>query len=130
MALLLCNGGEVLCLKYMLNNTAPTNVKLHLYTNDKTPAEADVVGNYTACTATGYALKTLTGSSWTVATTDGTTTATYAEQTFTLTTSATVYGYYVTDNAGTGLLWAERFTTAPYNVPSGSISVTPSISLD
>ena len=40
-----------------------------------------------------------------------------------------VYGYFVTNNAGTVLLWAERFTDGPYNLPSGggSIKITPSI---
>ncbi len=99
----------------MLNFTIPTNVELRLYTNDKTPAYTDVLGNYTESAAAGYAGLTLTGSSWTVATSSGTTVANYAQQTFSYTTSESVYGYYVTRIGKNEVLWAERFSGA---VPS------------
>ena len=133
MALKVPDGGEVLLLKKMLNHTAPDNVKLKLFINNVTPAEDDVVGTYTEATGAGYAAKTLTGGSWTVETDTGVTTAEYAEQEFVFTgAQANVYGYYVTDSAGTGLLWAERFTDGPYSIPAGggSITVTPKIVLE
>lgn len=121
------DDSEILLLKYMLNHTSPTDVKLKLFSNNQTPAEADVLADYTESTAAGYASKTLTGSSWSVANSSGVTTATYAQQTFTFTTAATIYGYYVTNNGATSLLWAERFTGAPVSIPSsgGVLNVTP-----
>lgn len=133
MALLVPNVGEVELLSRLLNKNAPDNVVLHLYTNNVTPDEADVVGTYTEATAAGYSAITLTGASWSVATVTGTTTASYAQQTFTFTAAEpAVYGYYVTNNAGTVLLWAERFTDGPYAIPSGggTIKITPKIELE
>lgn len=127
MALRVVNVGEQLLLKRALNHTAADDVKLHLYTNDVTPSESHTVANYTEATGNGYSEIELTGSSFTVATSDGVTTASYTEQTFTFTGGpVSVYGYYVTDGAGTTLLWAERFTSAPYNIPAdgGEIRIT------
>ena len=100
--------------------------------NDKTPSESDTVSDYTECSTSGYSSKTLTGANWSVSTTSGTTEASYSEQTFSLTGSATVYGYYITDNGGTILIAAERFSDGPYSIPSGGgdIKVTPKIQLD
>lgn len=135
MALLTPDVGEVQLLKYMLNAATPDNVKYHLYTNNKTPAEADVLSQFTSsASATGYnGPLTLTGSSWTLGTSSGTTTATYATITFSYTTTETVYGYYVTNNAATSLLWAEVFNSgSPFQIPvgGGTVNVTPKISLD
>ena len=131
MALVVPDVGEVLVLSKALNKTASDDVKLRLYTNDVTPDDDTVVGDLTEATATGYAAKTLTGASWTVATATGTTTGSYAQQSFTMTTQETYYGYYVTDNAGTGLLWVERFSDGPYTTGSagGTVKVTPTITL-
>jgi len=119
MALVVPDVGEVLLLKRALNHTAPDDVKVHLYSNDYTPVEGSVIGSFTESDCAGYAAEELTGASWTVATVTGVTTATYAQLTFNLTGGKTHYGYYVTDNAGTGLLWAERFSDAPHVIPSG-----------
>ena len=133
MAGLVCpDVGEVLLLKYALNHTEATNVVLHLYTNDYTPIEGSVIGGFTECTASGYFAKTLTGTSFTVSTTEGVTTAEYAQQTFTLTGTSTDYGYYITNNAGSQVLWAERFSDAPHSIPSGggTEKVTVKITLE
>ena len=119
MALLVPDVAEVLLLSYALNKVTAGDVKLHLYTNDYTPVEGFVIGSFTECTATGYGAITLTGSSWTIATATGTTTASYAQQTFTLTSASTDYGYYITNNGATQVLWAERFSDAPHTIPSG-----------
>jgi hypothetical protein len=125
--------GEVLLLKYMLNHTAATDVKMHLYVSDITPAEDDVVGDYTPNEASDsyYTAATLTGTSWTVATVTGTSSATYAQQVFSFSGTANVYGYYVTDNADTNLLWAERFDAAPFLLPGGGgqVAINPAIEL-
>jgi len=133
MALLVPDVGEVELLSRMLNLNSPDDVVLHLYTNDKTPAEGDVLGDYTESTATGYAAETLTGSSWSVSTTSGTTTGEYPQVTFTYEAAEPdIYGYYVTNNAEDTLLWAERFSDGPYAIPSGggSVKITPKIELE
>lgn len=133
MALLVPNTAEAILLGRMLNNLTPSDCKLKLYTNDRTPAEADVLGSYTESTGSGYAAIALTGASWTITTVTGTTTASYAQQTFTYTgAEASIYGYYVVDSAGSNLLWAERFSDGPYAIPSGggSVKITPQISLE
>lgn len=124
--------GEVVLLEIMLNKVAPSNVGLHLYVNDWTPGETDVLSNYTEATVAGYIPIYLTGASWTVATTNGVTSASYPTQTFTMTATASIYGYYVTTFDNMSLLWAERFAGAPVTlaVGGGVITVTPTISLD
>jgi hypothetical protein len=109
------------------------NSKLKLYSNDYTATEATVIGAYVECAAGGYAQKTLTGtvtaSTWTISSQAGVSTASYPEQEYVLTSALTAYGYYVTNNAENALLWAERFTGAPFAIPSGggSIKVTLNI---
>lgn len=122
------NQGETLMLKLILNDATQGDVKLHIYSNDITPAETDNVATYTL--VTDPAAKTLTGASWDTATTAGT--ASYAQQTFTYSGAATAYGYVVTDNAGSNVLFSERFVDGPYSIPSGGgeIKITPTISLD
>ena len=132
MALVIPNASEVTLLNNMLNKTTPTNTVLRLYSNNLTPSSTTVIGDVTQVTAGGYAAITLTSSSWTVATSGGgVTTASYAEQTFNITTSATIYGYYIT-NLGGDLLWVERFTAAPFQLPGsgGQVLITSQISLN
>src|SRR3972149_6191091 len=98
MTLVAVNQGEGIALKAILNHTAPQNLSLRLYKNDKTPVEADTEADYTQADYAGYAAVTLTGSSWTV--TEGAPTiATFAQQSFTRSSTGaaqTVYGYYLT----------------------------------
>lgn len=128
MAFLVPNVGEQEMLKRILNGGAADNSLLHLYSNDKTPAEADVIGDYTLIT--DPAAITLTGASFDYTTAVGT--ASYAQQTFTFTGANTVYGYVITNAAGTILLAAERFSDGPYSIPSGggTVKITSNISLD
>ncbi len=134
MALLVPDQGEVELLSRMLNKNSPADVVLKLYTNNRTPAEGDDTSSYTESTGTGYGDISLTGASWSVATATGTTTAEYAQQTFTYTgAEANIYGYYVTDlTAETIVLWAEIFSDGPYSIPAGggSVKITPKIELD
>jgi hypothetical protein len=133
MALVVPDEGEIALLKAALNHTAVGNVKLHLYHSDITITENTVFADANAaeCDEAGYAVKILTGSSWTVAEGAGDlVTAEYAAQLFTFAETATVYGYYVTNNANDKLLWIEEFSTGPYVLPAdgGNISVTPKFS--
>lgn len=131
MALVIPNVGEVVLLSNMLNKVAPQNTVLHLYSNNLTPDENTVIGDITEVTSTGYSAITLTSSSWTVATGGGVATASYAQQTYNITTSATVFGYYITNTSG-DLLWLERFSAAPFQLPGsgGQILITTQISLN
>ncbi len=132
MALVIPNASEVKLLNNLLNITPPTNTDLHLYSNNLTPSSTTVIGDVTEVASGGYAAITLTSSSWTVATSGGgVTTASYAEQTFNITTSSTIYGYYVTNLAG-DLLWVERFTAAPFQLPGsgGQVLITTQVSLN
>lgn len=133
MALMVPNVGEV---EILTRAVTYEGSKLKLYTNDYTCTETSVIGNFTECAVTGYAQKSLTGtvsgSTWVVSTASLITTASYAEQEFLPTTAVSVYGYMVTNSAGSTLLWAERFTGAPFVIPAGggSIKVTLNITGD
>lgn len=131
MAFVTTSLGEVLLLKYMLGQSVADNVRLHLYTNNLTPAQGDTISMYTESAAAGYSIKELPGSQWTYATVSGTSAATYARQTYTYSTGETVYGYYITNQATSTVIWAERFTGAPFQVPSGggNIDVDPKLQL-
>lgn len=134
MTLLVPNVGEELALKAFLNHTAPQNQYLNLYTSNTTPAEGDTFATYTLATGSGYAQKSLTGSSWSV-TPGAPTSAAYARQDFTwsgVPTPATMYGYVVNQQTSTILMWAERFTSAPYTIVNAAdeVRVTPTITCD
>lgn len=105
---------------------------LRLFTSNTTPAETDTEATYTEATGNGYAAITLTAANWT--TTPGAPTNTaYAEQTFTFTGAlGNVYGYYFTQVTSGKLVWAERFTSAPFNIANNGdqIKVTPQITAD
>ena len=134
MALVLTDLGADEILKTYFNNARPAggnNLTLRLFCNDVTPAQTGT--SYTEATGGGYAAKTLTNGSWTVATANDPSDAVYAEQTFTftgaLTTNTTVYGYYVTDADNT-VLWAETLTAAFTPANNGdNIKITPKFQL-
>lgn len=124
--------GENEDLGRILNKVTPDDVMIHLYTNNLTPAEADVIGDYDTITAAEHAAagpKTLAGASWTIS--EGT--ASFVQQTFTFAgAEPEVYGYVVTNNAGTIVMWAEEFSDGSYAIPAGggTIKITPTITLD
>ncbi len=129
MTLVVPNQGELVILGRLLNNTTG-NLRIKLFTNSFTIVEGTVVGDFTEATAAGYPAGglILTQGSWTVANDAGTSSGTYTQQTFTFTGSETVEGYYITDLAGTNVLWAEEFV-APANIPAGggTLRITPAI---
>jgi len=133
MSLVVPNQGELIILQYMVNKTDPGDLILHLYKNDQSLAEDTVIGDLTESTEAGYAEASLAGASWSTAlVSTNTATASHVEKTFSFTAAATVYGYYVTDNAKSQVLWAERFSGAPFVLPSGGgeIAITPKLTLD
>lgn len=131
MALLVPNDGEEIALKLLVNKASPENLVLRLFTNNKTPAEADVAADYTEASGSGYSAITLTGANWTV-TPGAPTEASYAQQTFTITGAlGNVYGYFLTQTTSGKLVWAERFAAGPYNLQNGdTLKVTPKITAD
>lgn len=140
-ALVVSNQSEILMLQYLVNMIAQDGAAapsgghrcLKLYANDLTPDETTSLGNITETTIAGYAQITLVGTSWTTTHVTGVSTAVYSEQTFTFTTGASIYGYYVTTiEVSPRLLWVQRFDGAPYVLPNtgGQIGVAPRISCD
>lgn len=125
--------GEQRMLELVVNKTAQANLTLHLYSNNVTPGDTNVLADFTECTGGGYASVTLTGASWTVTAGTGTpASASYAEQTFTWTSVpgvTTVYGYFVKN--GTKVLWAERLPAAPFTIAAAgdNVKITPVITL-
>lgn len=106
---------EVECLKWRTNfNGGGTNLTLHLYTNNKTPAHGDTEADYTEASFPGYAAKTLVGSNF-VITPGSPSSAVHPEETFTLNAEIAllyVYGYFF--KRGTKLVAPERFSDGPY----------------
>lgn len=133
MTLLVPNVGEVDMLGMFVNKTTQENLILKLYSNDKTPAEADVAGDYTETDFTGYAAITLTGASW-VITPGAPSTASYAKQTFTSSAAQTknCYGYFLVGATSGVLKFAERFASPPYAMTNigDKIDVTLNLTLE
>lgn len=141
MAFVVSNEGEKLLLEAAVGKVAAGNLKLKLFKNDVTPAHDSTVASFTVADFTGYTTATLTAASWNAgAAGTGTGTALankasidYAQQTFTMGTPGTtntIYGYYITDNAETTLLGAERFSSAKAMAVSGdAIKITPKLTL-
>ena len=133
MPLMVPNSGEIEFLARALNKNVSDDCVLKLYTNDKTPVEGDVVGDYNESTAPGYSDITLIGSNWTIASSGGTTSGQYPQQIFNYSgAESNIYGYYVVNAVKNILLWAERFSDGPYHIPGGggSIKLTPKIELE
>jgi len=122
--------GEILLLQYIVGLVEAGNPVLHLYTNDVTPSDSTVIADLIEASSTGYTAITLVSSNWTTTQGAGVTTAVYSERTFSFSTDAVCYGYYVTDTTGK-LLWLERFSGAPFDIPDGggSISITAKLTL-
>jgi len=135
MALLVPDLGEVKMLEMTLKDASPGNQTLHLYTNDKTPVEADSLIAYTEMTTQGYASQRLTRSNWVCSTSAGVSKAQYPQMVFTFNGTGgdtVVYGYYVTTNDGKDkLLWGERFPNAITVRNNGDqIKVTPKMEFE
>lgn len=123
--------GEILLLQYIVGMVSAGNPVLQLYPNDVTPSHTTVIADLgTMPGGVGYTPITLTSSQWTTTQVSGVTTAIYSEVTFTFNTGATAFGYFVTNITG-DLLWVERFTGAPFDIPTGggTISITTKLTL-
>jgi hypothetical protein len=133
MTIVVPNTGEVLALEYLVNKTAPENLKYQLFATNVTPAETDTAGTYTIATGGGYADKTMTGASWS-ATGGAPSSIAYAQQTWTftgaLTTNATIYGYIAVLATSGTLVLAETFTSFTPAANGDNIKLTPTITAE
>ena len=134
MALLVPNEGERKMLDMNLSEVAPGSQTLHLYTNNKDPAEGDNAASYTEAAFTGYAAVVLARATWGAASTDGAgvTSKAYPQQTFTFLGAGTIVGYYVTETVSGILLWAERLFAGAgqaFNI-GDQLKLTPKIEGD
>lgn len=103
---------------------------LRLYSNNYTPVLNESPSHFTELTTTGYAAIALSGGTWTITDTAGVVSATYPQQTFTLTGSATIYGYYITDSGKTKVYWAELLAGGPISFTSSGGTFLLSLELD
>jgi hypothetical protein len=132
MSAIIVDGGKQLMLKLKvgLSTINLSNALFHLFTNNVSPTHSDTLGTYTEAAWTGYAAQVAGG--WSAPTLDGTFHATTTGGLMTFTnpsgSSQSVYGYFVTDNPKTTLVFVERFTGAPLTIPNGmTLTVTPTI---
>lgn len=132
MAAVIMDSGKLWMLKTKTGqqSISLSNCKYHLYVNNVSPSHGDTLGTYTEATYTGYAA--ITAGGWSAPALDGTfhamSTATLMTWANTSAGSVSIYGYFVTDNAGTTLLYAELFSGAPLTIPVGmSLQLTPTV---
>lgn len=132
MAVIIHGEGLTQMLGLVVNRYTQDDVVLHLFNNDITPDSTTAYSAFSEPTDTSYAPITLTGSSWTVGPSMDAALAEYAPVDFTFDAGDSVYGWYLTNNAGNIAYFSERFPSAPFVVPGGggTITVTLSISLD
>lgn len=113
------NTGKAEMLARVLNYT--DDLIIHLFINDVTLSVNNILSDFTEMTAADYASIKL-DQNWSI-TND---TASYVEVSFDVTEAATAYGFYITDESETILLWAEKYDT-PETVGAGggSFLITP-----
>ena len=134
MALVVPNVGEVELLDKLIKDalSVDENYTLKLYTAIS-PAlgEASVASDFTEAAFTNYVAKTLTRAGWAGASTaGGTTTTTYAQQSWTCGASGeTILGYYVIGTTSGILLWAEAFASSRTLANGDVLNVTLSFGL-
>lgn len=129
MPIVVPNTSELVLLSYLLSSQ---DMILRLFTNNVTPDESTAYpGGLVEASASGYLPRTLVGAGWSFSQPGGVTTGQHTEQTFSFGTGVSSYGYYLTDTSG-NLLWVERFSGAPFTLPSGGgqLNITPKITLD
>ena len=127
MSLIVPNSAEADILGYILKKDAPEDLDIKLYSNNYTPLETSVVGDYTEVLGGGYAEILLDSTTWTITPGDPAV-GEHPQVTWSFTGSAgLVYGYYVVRRTSGDLAWAERFTNGPYDIQTASdqIRITP-----
>lgn len=125
-----CGDAYNLSLSQFLAGASSVPLYLRLYSNNHTPVLGETPSNFTECSGSGYAAIALVQGNWTITDTAGVVSCTYPQQTFTITGSLTIYGYYVTDSAKTKVYWAEKFAGGPITFGSGGGAFLLSLEVD
>jgi hypothetical protein len=129
MAVVFTDAAEVIALRNFLNNTAPQSLVLRLYSNNRSPAKSDVVGDYTEVSGNGYSAVTLNPENFVFSPGDPATAA-YPQVTYTFSGAAgNVYGYYVTRATAGDLILANRFSNAPINIANNGDEIRITLTL-
>ena len=101
-----------MALAAFVGKASPQDLTLHLYTNNLVLKESTIVSDLVQPTFSGYASAIMSGPSWTVVVGDPTV-ATFPDMPFLCnappSAPQTVYGYFVTRDGGSNLMWAEKF---------------------
>lgn len=109
-----------------------SDTTLRLFKNNVTLVRGTVIGDLTQSTYSGYAAVALSSPSDGGIDANNWDTWSWALATFQQTgasSTETAYGYYVTDDADTTLLWGENFTTPQVFTNSGDgFTITPTFS--
>jgi hypothetical protein len=102
--------------------------KLRLFANNVAVSPINIPSDFLELSATGYAAVALTPGNWTNALGTNAYTGTYLTVTFSMTAGLgqTVYGYYVTDETDSTVMFAGSFAQ-PFAIPDagGQVAVTP-----
>ena len=104
-------------LELMKSEYEATSLWLRLFKNDETPDVETVVGDFEEADFPGYSAIEFTGWADPDKVVDGKWVITAPIQTFLCTGSGTpndIYGYYITDEEATVLLYSERDPNAPF----------------
>lgn len=129
MAGVLVDTGELLILNGIVSLLFNVNTRLKLFVNNHIPVGNDTVLDYVEATYPGYAGINL--NSWSAAYLNGANEAQTDETIRTITSTGSsaesVYGYFVTNIAGSTLYWAELNPSGPVAITSSGIpySVQP-----
>lgn len=134
MALLVCNGAEIVFLSRALAGGVANNYNLRLFSTGHVPAAGDTAATYVAieATFTGYVAKALAAASFGAPSiVGGVASSTYTSaQTWTNTGVAqTIYGYFITDATTGALMWSEQFGASRTLNTNDTLSITPVITL-
>lgn len=117
-------------LKYVLGNEEPDfDVTYHWYTNNFTPDDDTVVGDFTEAGSGLIGTLTVPNSEWTYSLAAHVETATGTAHVLGVTSPVTLYGYWVTrQDDATVLLWCERFPAGPFiYAANGTLTFTPRV---
>jgi hypothetical protein len=132
MSLVVPDQGEDIMLQNIVNKAAAQNLVLKLYTNNITPSESDTEATYIEASGFGYSAITLSGLSWNTVVRGDPSYIDYPKQAFNFTGAlGNVYGYFMVQLSTGFLVYAERFTGAPFNIVNNGdkIEITPKIEL-
>lgn len=133
MSLIIPNVSSIAILSLIVNKTTSSgDLKLKLFSNDLIPTKVIDMSDITECNYLGYSPINLDGSAWEINNIDGEIVASYGQESFSFLEGGLLYGYFVTDNLGEGVIWVERFTGAPFELPSvgGTINISLNIKLN